>query len=186
MAYGFAFLRSIRNGLKSRKPFGIRLAKAIVAVPIKIGCGYILFTNYVGGPRIVCGPSMLPTFSASEECIIEDALSVRLGYYPRRGELVVLDSPYNPSQQICKRVIGLPGDVVCVDPSGESGEEISSEHVLIPPGHIWIAGDNAAASRDSRTYGPVPIALVRSRVLAKVYPRPWKIFRDKPSILVEE
>ena len=113
---------------------------------------------------------MLPTFSASTEWIIEDALSVRLGRRPlERGELVVLDSPRVPSAQICKRIIGLPGDVICVDPSNQRGR--AEEHVLIPPGHIWIAGDNAAASLDSRDYGPVPMALVRSRVFAKVIDR---------------
>lgn len=116
--------------------------------------------------RQVYGPSMLPTFSTNTEWIIEVALSVRLGRPLARSELVVLDSPREPNGQICKRVIGLPGDVVCVDPSGERG--MSTEHCLIPKGHIWIAGDNAAASRDSRDYGPVPVALVRSRVFARV------------------
>lgn len=114
---------------------------------------------------------MLPTFSANLEWIIEDALSVRLGHPLARGELVVLDSPRVPNGQICKRIIGLPGDIVCVDPSGERG--MSTEHCLIPKGHIWIAGDNAAASLDSRDYGPVPIALVRSRVFAKVWRLVW-------------
>lgn len=116
--------------------------------------------------RQVCGPSMLPTFSANTEWIIEDALSMRLDRLLARGELVVLDPPRVPNGQICRRVIGLPGDVVCVDPSGERG--MSTEHCLIQEGHIWISGGNAAASRDSRDYGPVPIALVHSRVFARV------------------
>lgn len=40
----------------------------------------------------------------------------------------------------------------------------------IPPGHVWIEGDNPKNSRDSRYYGPVPIALVQGRVLAKIWP----------------
>ena len=116
----------------------------------------------------VSGPSMLPTMSASGEWIVEDALTVRFGLKPiRRGELLVLVSPRAPTEHICKRVIGLPGDIVCVDPTGERAP--STEHCLIPKGHIWIQGDNAAGSRDSRYYGPVPIALVRARVVARVW-----------------
>ena len=38
----------------------------------------------------------------------------------------------------------------------------------VPPGHCWIIGDNLPASRDSRHFGPVPLALVRGKVLAKI------------------
>ncbi|PWZ03377.1 LexA/Signal peptidase [Testicularia cyperi] len=32
------------------------------------------------------------------------------------GDLVVAISPFDPSRTVCKRVIGLPGDTVCLDP----------------------------------------------------------------------
>ena len=38
----------------------------------------------------------------------------------------------------------------------------------VPPGHMWLEGDNRELSVDSRTYGPVPIALCEGRVFAKV------------------
>ena len=114
----------------------------------------------------VYGPSMVPTFSAVTDWILEDTLSVHLGRPLVRGQVVVLKSPRTPGDQICKRIIGLPGDVICVDPIGKDAE--AKEHVIIPQGHIWIAGDNSAASIDSRVYGPVPMALVRARVVAGV------------------
>jgi hypothetical protein len=40
----------------------------------------------------------------------------------------------------------------------------------VPTGHIWIQGDNPTHSLDSRQYGPVPLALVKGRVLAQVWP----------------
>jgi len=139
----------------------------------------------VGGPRYVAGPSMLPTMTANSELILEDSLTVKLWPHSlARGDLVVLLSPYDPVRPICKRVLGLPGDVVCVDPTGEMAP--STEHVLVPPGHIWIVGDNAPYSRDSRYYGPVPMALVRGRVRARILP--WKtrtIFRNPTVILGE-
>jgi len=38
----------------------------------------------------------------------------------------------------------------------------------VPPGHIWLEGDNLIVSRDSREYGPLPLALVRGRAVAQV------------------
>ena len=110
---------------------------------------------------------MLPTLAVSGEIVVEDCISVRLDPGKlQRGELVVLKSPLDPQRIICKRIIGLAGDTVCVDPTGRLAP--STEHVLVPKGHIWIVGDNAAESRDSRLYGPVPIALVHGRLCARV------------------
>ena len=36
----------------------------------------------------------------------------------------------------------------------------------VPEGHCWVNGDNLDASRDSRIFGPLPLALVRGKVLA--------------------
>jgi hypothetical protein len=44
--------------------------------------------------------------------------------------------------------------------------------VQVPPGHVWLQGDNLILSRDSREYGPVPLALVKGRVVAQVREMP--------------
>jgi inner membrane protease subunit 1 len=36
----------------------------------------------------------------------------------------------------------------------------------VPQGHCWVCGDNLPASRDSRIYGPLPMALIRGKVVA--------------------
>lgn len=40
----------------------------------------------------------------------------------------------------------------------------------VPQGHCWVVGDNLAASRDSRIFGPIPLALISGKVIAKVFP----------------
>jgi mitochondrial inner membrane protease subunit 1 len=110
---------------------------------------------------------MLPTLADEGDGVFENKRIFRL--HPERiarGDLITLESPIQRGRIACKRVIGLPGDVVCVDPTGLMAP--SSEHVIVPRGHIWVMGDNAALSIDSRTYGPIPIALVRGKVTARV------------------
>jgi len=38
----------------------------------------------------------------------------------------------------------------------------------VPPGHVWLEGDNPKESLDSRYYGPVPLALIQGRVTHQV------------------
>lgn len=38
----------------------------------------------------------------------------------------------------------------------------------VPRGHVWLQGDNLLHSLDSRVYGPVPLALVRGKVMCQV------------------
>ncbi|KZS87486.1 LexA/Signal peptidase [Sistotremastrum niveocremeum HHB9708] len=266
-------LRAHLNTLRTSHPRSSKLTlRAVVA--LQTLCAVHLFFEYVGGPRIVSGPSMLPTLGPGYEYVIEDTLSPRLAtlfapspYSPRRGQgqgimksfmamlgvdgmgmegwklkrgdIVVARSPVDPRMVICKRVLGLEGDIVALDPfasgkqvelpespsptvdstssspsspilqfvprglqnifslspsppsSPSSGSESSSTsistplsspstqptHILIPPGHIWLTGDNTSMSRDSRLYGPVSVALVRGVVRARIWPNPC-IFED--------
>ncbi|XP_053681044.1 uncharacterized protein LOC128731913 [Anopheles nili] len=49
--------------------------------------------------------------------------------------------------------------------------------VTVPRGHLWIEGDNVQNSSDSRNYGPVPIGLVKSRAVCRLWPlNEFKLF----------
>jgi inner membrane protease subunit 1 len=110
---------------------------------------------------------MLPTLSVEGELVLTNKFVCRL--FPERlsrGDIVTFTSPLDPQRVVCKRILGLPGDTICVDPTGEKAP--STEHVIVPTGHFWVSGDNAVWSRDSREYGPVPMALLKGRLVAKV------------------
>jgi inner membrane protease subunit 1 len=132
------------------------------AVSLSIKLKNLLLTRFK-----MSGPSMEPTLGDRGEYVVEDRLSYKLRPDSiSRGDLVTLRSPLNPFRIVCKRVIGLAGDVICVDPTGAMAP--STEHVIVPKGHVWLSGDNAAMSRDSRQYGPVSTALIQGKLCARV------------------
>ncbi|KZT56729.1 LexA/Signal peptidase [Calocera cornea HHB12733] len=145
------------------------------------GIGIVwVIQNYVVDMRSCIGASMLPTLRAEGTWVL-------ISRYPpalrppslKIGDLVSAQSPVRPDREVCKRVIGLPGDTVCVDPvgaaRGHGGWEDGAggrEHVVVPKGHVWVAGDNMSGSIDSRMFGPISLALIRGKVFYRLLPNP--------------
>ncbi len=80
----------------------------------------------------------------------------------RRGLVVVAKRPDRPSVEMVKRISALPGEQVRL-PNGAA-------HVL-ELDEYFLAGDNPAASTDSRHFGPVP----RDHLIAVVRWRYWPL-----------
>ena len=89
------------------------------------------------------------------------------------GDVVVLQHPDRVGT-VCKRVLGLPGDMVT-----KPTRRTKKQHILdrrrpglyvVPDGHIWVEGDNPWNSSDSRNYGAVPASLIMGRVLFRLWP----------------
>lgn len=141
--------------------------------------------NYVLAVMQCVGPSMLPTLGAAGDVVLMWPTASGL-IKPQLGDVVICSSPTDPTSTVCKRVTGLPGDVVRYRrlpgmPSrlpGSGGSDgyasysrDSTEVVAqVPRGQCWLQGDNAADSCDSRYYGPVPLSLVRGVVFLKLWP----------------
>ena len=115
---------------------------------------------------------MYPTLALQGDYLVSIRTTLLKAFVDRRsphidrGDLIDLVSPSNPSYSVCKRVVGVEGDVVCFDPSGLKANK--DEYVKVPRGYLWVAGDNLSQSTDSRDYGPVPLGLVRGKVIARV------------------
>ncbi|KAG6574508.1 Signal peptidase I [Phytophthora cinnamomi] len=127
----------------------------------------------------VKGRSMQPalndglTQDAVRDRVLLDKFSVQMRHRYRRGDVVVLESPEAAGQYLIKRLVALEGDLV-TDRSGG--------HRVVPVGKCWVEGDNPTFSDDSDSFGPVPLALIDSRVLAVVWPpSQMKIVRGEPS-----
>ncbi len=88
---------------------------------------------------------------------------------------------------LIKRVVGLPGDQVSASGGHVyvDGERLREPYLprgtltstfgplIVPPGDVWVMGDNRGDSLDSRSYGPVPESSIVGRAIWKVWP-PWR------------
>jgi inner membrane protease subunit 1 len=108
---------------------------------------------------------MLPTFNMVGDIVLADMRAWKLTGLPW-GSIIMFISPENPDKRVTKRIIGLPGDTIFVDPTNQIDPHRT---ITVPQGHVWTQGDNYDFSNDSRSYGPLPIGLIKGRIFAKVY-----------------
>jgi signal peptidase I len=113
----------------------------------------------------------------------------------RRGDIVIFRSPENPTIDVVKRCIGLPGDVIEVtakqlyingkavqdgiyalhkDPKVYPNQPYVQENFrtrdnygpyTVPAGQYFCMGDNRDNSWDSRFWGPLPAEMLKGRAL---------------------
>lgn len=114
------------------------------------------------------GESMLPTLAANGD-FVHSLKKYRLGRGIQNGDCIVALKPTDPDQRVCKRITGMPGDVILIDPSMEDKHDPSAsfnKYIKVPKGHVWVTGDNLAHSLDSRTYNSLPLALIKGKIVA--------------------
>lgn len=127
------------------------------------------------------------------DIVVFDAPSTRFGRQsPDRGpvgnllhyvgERVGIVQP--STDEFIKRVVGLPGDTV----EGRNGHVLVNNRVLVepylpkglttstfgpvevPPGTLWVMGDNRPHSADSRVFGPIKQDTIVGRAVVRVWP----------------
>lgn len=121
----------------------------------------------------ILGESMQPTLY-SNNVLICDKTANRLNNY-NRNDIIIAIHPHQPSSLICKRLVALPGDIVMINSVQQKDRKDDDspdtlEKVYITPGSCWIEGDNRVNSTDSRNYGQISMGLIRSKVLARIWP----------------
>ncbi|XP_057965155.1 uncharacterized protein LOC131155777 [Malania oleifera] len=118
----------------------------------------------------VRGLSMSPTFnprstssmgSFSDDYVLVEKFCLEK-YKFSHGDVVVSCSPTNYKEKHTKRIIALPGDWIKIPNSYDA--------LKIPEGHCWVEGDNSASSMDSRSFGPIPLGLIRGKVTRILWP----------------
>jgi len=127
--------------------------------------------------------------------------------YPRRGDLLIFkapaDSPYSYETvwglrhrpYNLKRVLALPGETVAIT-DGQvviNGKAVTERYVnggvlsdqpplRVPPGQVWVLGDNRllGESLDSRAYGPVKLSDSAGPANFRLWPTPGVVGRPQP------
>jgi signal peptidase I len=102
------------------------------------------------------------------------------------GDIVIFASPEKPSFTFIKRVVALSGDKVEIA-GGQlivNGQSVSSHAGKetpdfgpfdVPEFNCFVLGDNVDKSKDSRHFGPVPLATVSGRASIIYWPRIEKL-----------
>ena len=114
------------------------------------------------------------------------ATMVMPGSNPQRGDIIAF---YYNNKVLIKRVIGLPGEWVNIDGSGNvyiNGELLDEPYITdralgdcsitlpyqVPDGRYFVLGDHRSTSRDSRStlVGPVSEEQIMGRVTLRIWP----------------
>ncbi|GMK58497.1 hypothetical protein CspeluHIS016_0505290 [Cutaneotrichosporon spelunceum] len=155
----------------------------VAVVTVKIFAAFHVLNEAIASSQPCAGWSMYPTLDHYGDAV----LLLPMAYWrpkilgmsnkrPERGDLVVTTGMNNPAYTVCKRVVGIEGDVVEIEPTRSlhsSKSWAQGRFLRVPKGHIWIVGDNLSNSTDSRDYGPVPIAMVKGKVTHRIWHRGW-------------
>jgi signal peptidase I len=115
---------------RGRKPFFAIAASVVVAAGVTWA-----YLRWKPSRVLIEGESMAPTLLPGDW-----ALTIPLRR-PTIGDVVVVEHPDRPGYEMVKRIAAGPGDHV--------GER------ALGPDEWWVEGDFAAASTDSRAFGPV-------------------------------
>ncbi|TNN55134.1 Mitochondrial inner membrane protease subunit 1 [Liparis tanakae] len=135
-----------------------------VGYTVQYGCIAHCAFEYIGEFVVCSGPSMEPTI-VNHDIVFCERMTRQLCKI-QKGDIIIAKSPFDPNMNICKRVMGLEGDKVCTS----SPSDLFKAHTYVPKGQVWLEGDNLRNSNDSRSYGPIPYALIRGRVCLKLWP----------------
>lgn len=131
---------------------------------------------------------MEPTLDIGDRLIVEK-VSYRL-HPPHRGDIIVFHPPlqltalgYDPRQAFIKRVIGEPGQTLQVSRGqvyvdGKALEEAYIREapsyemlpVTVPPGAVFVMGDNRNDSNDSHIWGVLPQSNIIGRATYRFWP----------------
>lgn len=143
--------------------------------------------------------SMQPTLYPGDYVIV-NKLAYRFDKNPSRGDVIVFRYPPNPEAiPYIKRIIGLPGDQIHIA-DGKiyiNGQLLLESYLTVttnrggdwsvPPGQLFVMGDNRNNSSDSRTWGFVPYENIIGRAeVIYLPPQHWAFLHQNIAVASPE
>lgn len=155
--------------------------RSIASVFLQIAAlGALAVAFFMRTPQ-VSGLSMAPHVVSGEYVLI-NTVAYRIGH-PACGDIVAFRHERSAPSVYLKRVIGLPGDRVTValgavfvngrrlyEPYVRFADRRSFPEVKVPPGMLYVLGDNRANSDDSRFWGFVDQNQLIGKAIAGIWP----------------
>jgi signal peptidase I len=128
--------------------------------------------------------SMTPTISPGDHLLIDK----RDAGHAALGDVVVVHDPLGDGL-IVKRVVAVGGDAIGFEDGilVRNGRSVTEPYTtdfldgvyygpdVVPPGQLYLLGDNRYDSIDSRHFGPVPEGSVTGRVVGRLLPVPGRL-----------
>lgn len=155
------------------------LLPSLSAKPLVIFIDYTaLISDRWVAPSVVIGRSMYPTLNkGGSEVFFPDIIAVTRydRFDVKTGDVVCFRSPVDPSRVLVKRIIAREGEWVAVNLGGFFAR------FKVPPGKLWVEGDNRDHSLDSRRFGAIPVGLILGRAKCVIWP-PQNIKRLKADL----
>jgi len=156
------------------------LETVILAVVLYFGI------NAISARVRVDGLSMNPTLQNGEYVLVS-RLAYKTGE-PQRGDIIVFSFPIDQSQDLIKRVIGLPGETITIQNNEVlvNGMKLEEPYIAQPPvysgewtvgeGQLFVLGDNRNDSKDSHQWGLLPTDNVIGKAMVIYWPpSEWKL-----------
>lgn len=168
------------------KSTGKEILSFVIYFAVVIAAMFLII-HYVGQRTEVSGSSMENTLSDGDNLIV-DKISYRF-HDPERFDIIIFPYQYEEDTYYIKRIIGLPGERVRIDDSGNiyiNGEVlieyywkevmqdpgIAKEEIVLGEDEYFVLGDNRNNSSDSRdpSVGVIHKKDIIGRAWLRIYP----------------
>ena len=187
----FTRWKKYKSQLKSTNKVKYFIVETIETLGVAFFFAFLI-KEFIIQVSVVPTGSMIPTMKGGQR-MTNDRLLVNKYIYdfwlPKRGDIVVFESPFDDGKDYVKRCVGLPHETISMKDGYVyiNGKELvlagvdiqrdlfDMKEVLIPEGHYFMLGDNRANSQDSRFWGFVP----RNDLIGKALFTFWPLDRMK-------
>jgi len=163
----------------------ILIAALLIAVVIR---------SFIIQPYVIPSESMLNTLQIGDRLFVTKfSYGIHLPFIekeifstgePEHGDIIVFPFPQDKSQDYIKRVVGIPGDVIEIRNKQllRNGQHVKEDYAIhadpnfsfrrdnmppitVPPGKVFVMGDNRDYSMDSRFWGLVDKDTIHGKAL---------------------
>ncbi|MGI6119960.1 MAG: signal peptidase I [Desulfosporosinus sp.] len=159
------------------------LFELVEIVLVAFALSWVLRT-FVIEARIVPTGSMLPTIQLEDRLIVDKFFFKHFDQI-KHGDIIVFHPPpeAQATEDYIKRVVGLAGDKIQIrnhktyvndqllfEPYVVDQSKYDFGPFVVPPGTVFVMGDNRNNSADSREWGVLPTESIIGRALFRYWP----------------